>query len=336
MSASSAKSAAAIVSSSWSGRLAPMIGDVIAGFASTHATASCRQRTRRPHAARPAVRRRSRTCASCQYRSWYVRGADAQREPGALGRRAAACLPVSIPPAIGLYGITPMRSSAHSGSSSRSIWRNSRLYRGCTDSKRARPSASLRPIARAIWYARKFEQPDVADLAGAHEVVERAAASRRSACSDRVRAAGRGRCSRCGAGAASRRSRPSTCLRELPLSHGRELIGPKHFVARITSSRRPGSQRPTISSVRPTDVPCAPERVDVGGVEERDPGLDGAVEDRVRRRFVALQTERHRAETEARHLKAGPPQPRVLHITSRRLGPRPHLQRSLPLLHRRI
>jgi aryl-alcohol dehydrogenase (NADP+) len=41
------------------------------------------------------------------------------------------------------------------------------------------------------------------------------------------------------------------CLRELPASHGRGPVRPKHLVASTNSWRRPFIQRPTISSVRP-------------------------------------------------------------------------------------
>ena len=39
-------------------------------------------------------------------------------------------------------------------------------------------------------------------------------------------------------------------------------------------------------------------RIHVGGVDERDPRIEGGVEDVDRRRFVTLEAERHRAETE--------------------------------------
>ena len=60
-------------------------------------------------------------------------------------------------------------------------------------------------------------------------------------------------------------------------------------------------------------VETASERVDVGAVEERDPGVGGGVEDRPRRVLVALEPERHRAETEARDLEAGAAEAYVLH-----------------------
>jgi hypothetical protein len=52
----------------------------------------------------------------------------------------------------------------------------------------------------------------------------------------------------------SRRWRP-TDSREPPCCQRAEPIGPPALVARMIWSRLPGSQRPTISSVRPTSAP---------------------------------------------------------------------------------
>ena len=46
--------------------------------------------------------------------------------------------------------------------------------------------------------------------------------------------------------------------RELPASHGDGPVGAKHLVASTNRSRRPFSQRPRISSVRPRSVSGAP------------------------------------------------------------------------------
>ena len=116
---------------------------------------------------------------------------------------------------------------------------------------------------------------DVADLAGRtsrrapERLVDRRVAGRGSG-------AGRGRCSRCAAGAASASMASRMCLRELPWSHGRGPSRPTHLVATMKRRAGPASQRPTISSVRPTCSSDAAERVDVGGVEERDAGVVGA------------------------------------------------------------
>jgi hypothetical protein len=58
------------------------------------------------------------------------------------------------------------------------------------------------------------------------------------------------------------------------------------------------------------------ERVDVGGVEERDAVLRRPVEDRDRRLLVGLQAKGHRAEADARDLQPGSAQANVLHAAS--------------------
>src|SRR5262249_6932818 len=66
--------------------------------------------------------------------------------------------------------------------------------------------------------------------------------------------------------------------------------------------------------LRPPDGrDVAADGVDVGGVEERHPGVERAVEDRHRRLLVALHPERHGAETEARDRESGAAEARVLH-----------------------
>ncbi len=64
---------------------------------------------------------------------------------GAASRRY---LPVSQPPPSGDQAMTPMPCSRHSGSSSHSVLRTSRLYSGWRQSKRAQPRISLSMIAR--------------------------------------------------------------------------------------------------------------------------------------------------------------------------------------------
>ena len=100
-----------------------------------------------------------------------------------------------------------------------------------------------------------------------------------------------------------------------PRPSGRGPVGPKHFVATTNWSRRPWSQRPTISSVRPTVVRVAAERIHVGGVEERDAALGGPSRIATDVGFVALEPERHRPEADARDLEAGAAESNVLHRT---------------------
>src|SRR5262249_47171803 len=126
-SGSSGLSAAEMLPANCSGRLAPTMGAVTAGWATPQLTATV-------VSDRPADLARSRMCSTvsnssaCQYRSWYIVPArpSGKRLPSG-GAPVRSCLPVNRPPASGLYGMTPTPSSSHSGSSSRSTWRNSRL-----------------------------------------------------------------------------------------------------------------------------------------------------------------------------------------------------------------
>ena len=98
------------------------------------------------------------------------------------------------------------------------------------------------------------------------------------------------------------------------MSHGLRPIGPKHFVATTKSvalAREPAADD-LLGAARGGEV--AAERIDVGGVEERDARVGGVVEDRARRVLVDLQAEGHRAEADARHLEAGAAEPYVLHV----------------------
>ena len=81
---------------------------------------------------------------------------------------------------------------------------------------------------------------------------------------------------------------------------------PWNFVASTTSSRRPASALPTISS-------DSPGRVDVGGVDEVDPGVERRVDDPDRLVVVGVapRAEHHRAEAERADLDAGAPSSRI-------------------------
>ena len=80
------------------------------------------------------------------------------REPsGASSSRRY--LPVSQPPVSGENGEKPSPRSAHSGSTSASAERSSRLYDDCTHSKRARPRTSLIQSARASRQASMLLAP---------------------------------------------------------------------------------------------------------------------------------------------------------------------------------
>ena len=103
------------------------------------------------------------------------------------------------------------------------------------------------------------------------------------------------------------------CLRDAPRSQRRSLIAPQHLVATTKSWRRPSSQRPTISSVRPTVSKPAAHRVDVRGVEEGDAARRRAIEDGAGGGLVALQAEGHGAEAEAGDGEPGAAEADVAH-----------------------
>ena len=101
--------------------------------------------------------------------------------------------------------------------------------------------------------------------------------------------------------------------RLLPASQRLGPVGPKHFVA--THELLAAAVEPAADDLLgPADGgPVAAERIHVGGVEERDAALGGPIHDRDGSRFVALEPERHRPETDARDLEAGAAESNVLH-----------------------
>src|SRR5215831_11570130 len=57
----------------------------------------------------------------------------------------------------------------------------------------------------------------------------------------------------------------------------------------------------------------AEKGIPIGGVDERDPALGGAIEDGPRLRFVALDTKCHRPQANARHFEPGSTEPCKVH-----------------------
>jgi hypothetical protein len=88
-------------------------------------------------------------------------------------------------------------------------------------------------------------------------------------------------------------------------------MGMKNFVASTTSSRRPWIALPTISSERPA------EEI-VGGVDEVDASVEGAVDDadRVVLVVVAPRAEHHGAEGERADLHSRAAEQTVFHHSS--------------------
>ena len=110
----------------------------------------------------------------------------------------------------------------------------------------------------------------------------------------------------------SRRSESSTARtiqrRELPWRFGSSPIGLWNFVARTTSSRRP---RERLAD----DLLGLAVRVDVGGVDEVDPGVQRRVDDPDRLVVVGVapRAEHHRAEAELADRDAGAPERSQFH-----------------------
>jgi hypothetical protein len=67
--------------------------------------------------------------------------------------------PLSQPPASGLQGITPMPWRRQVGSTSASTARASRLYGGCSQTKRSSPRSRAAHCASTICEAGKVEEP---------------------------------------------------------------------------------------------------------------------------------------------------------------------------------
>ena len=104
------------------------------------------------------------------------------------------------------------------------------------------------------------------------------------------------------------------CLRERPRPFSPGIVRIRTFVA-ITSSSRLRS----FGSTPAGDDLALAAVVDVGGVEERDPALDGAPDDRLRiglgerPRPLRVGAEAHHAEAHARDAQAGVAEVHVLH-----------------------
>ena len=120
-------------------------------------------------------------------------------------------LPVSSPDARGKYGTTPMRNWLAAGTISRSTPRRSRLHSFCVATNRGWWAAVGDVVGVGKLPRGEVRGPEVADLAGVHQVGERPERLLDRACPGPAGAAGRGRCSRCraGAGCAPRRGRCS-------------------------------------------------------------------------------------------------------------------------------
>ena len=122
----------------------------------------------------------------------------------------------------------------------------------------ARSRGGRRPSGpRRCSSAGYVEQPGVADLAGAHEVVERRQRVLDVGPRGRAGAPGRGRCGRCRGGAASPRPRGRSSAGCCRRRFGPSPIVPWNFVASTTSSRRPASALPTIVSDSPREYTSA-------------------------------------------------------------------------------
>ena len=222
------------------------------------------------------------------------------------------CLPVSKPPASGLYGITAMPSSWQSGSRSRSKVRNrqivARLHRrharkvlhfGTADGAR-------KPEAHPVGHA------DIARLAGAHDRVERFQrfVERRR----RIEAVQLIEIDIVRLEALQRRVDgiqdvlARHALVPTLRSHAAHAFGGKDVF--VAPALQPAAHD-LFGAPDRRDV--AAQRIDVGRVEEIDAAVGGRVEDGVALGLVALQTEGHGAEAEAGNCEAGAAEGRVFH-----------------------
>ena len=127
-----------------------------------------------------------------------------------------------------------------------------------------------------------------------------ARASPRAASSGSSRATGRGRCGRSAGARSDARPTRGCSAAERPLPPA--PISMPTLVAMTTRSRLPRlfSQLPMIVSDSPPWWPGHPARVDVGGVDEVEAGVDEGVEQRERGRLVGRPAEHVAAEAERR------------------------------------
>ena len=168
------------------------------------------------------------------------------------------------------------------------------------------PRRSLAPSASARRHAGIVRAADVAHLAGAHEIVERAhrLVDRRARVEGvhlvEVDDVGLQAAEAFFAGADDVVAREADVVRAG--AHRAGALRREDQAVAVAALAHPA----TDDLLGAADgLERAAERIDVGGVEEVDAALDGAVEDGERRLLVALIAEGHRAEAERRDLQAG-------------------------------
>ena len=178
--------------------------------------------------------------------------------------------------------------------------RSSRLYGGCSQMKRCVPSSFAMKYASVSCHARERAAADVAHLAGADQVVERAqglvdrdvglgavdlvevdpvgleAAQRRFALLDDVAA------------------RVALHVRVFGVHHAVDLRGQDDVVAAAVALERLAGH-----------LFAAADAVDIGGIDEVDALIERLVDDGVRVVGRGLAAEHHAAEAEAADLDAG-------------------------------
>jgi hypothetical protein len=143
---------------------------------------------------------------------------------------------------------------------------------------------------------RKLETPEVADLAAADQVADRADGLVERRVGVRRDAGNRRRYSRW-----SRRLRLS--------SHGLQDPPPRHtdvvrrFAHRVADLVASTHLRRLALIARADDFFRFAARVDVGGVDEVDAGVERRIDDRLRRRGVGMVAEHHRAEQSGETIK---------------------------------
>ena len=221
-------------------------------------------------------------------------------------------LPDSQPPASGLHGITPMPWRRQVGSTSASIPRTRIEYGGCSQTKRSRPRRSATHCASTIGSRRERRGADVADLARRDEVGQRA---------ERLVDVG------VGLGAVDLvevdpvGAEPAQAVLDLahdPAARVAELV---RVVAHRAVDLRGEHDvvAPAAGQRLADDLLGLAARVDVGGVDEVDAGVERAVDDADRLVVVGVApgAEHHRAEAERADLHAGAAERAVLHARRR-------------------
>ncbi len=244
--------------------------------------------------------------------------------PATLGRRRRPALVLAGQPAAverRPHDARRRRSPAQPGSTSVSIPRARTEYGGCSLVGAREPSGAGAPTRLASCAAVNVDVPTAPHLAGGDELVERSERLLDRRRRGRVGASGTGRCGRRRAGAGCRSHACGPSARDRPrcarvVAHRVAALGGQHDPVAAAAQRLA------------EDLLGHAVVVDVGGVEQRDAGVEGDVDHPMALGDVGVapRPEHHRAERERADLDAAVPSRR----SPSRFRPGPAHRRPAP------